>query len=448
MFSRGTWAILGLDKESLEAFRISLEDRTVMAACSQLAAVAVTRQFSCDAFGINPFRAPRLDDEYPIALEHQEALAQYAVTEHEDSGAGSSAGLDDTLPAEVLDCAGYGFTEAQFQLHATMPWYGLWAVSNEWKDVSDLASVREQRSYVLLERPYRFLQAIDKKSVDQETLGVTASVRKQVPVLLDFNEGRVYIESGDQKVIYAIVVRLRKLGAGIIRVAWTYSHPNWTTEILNRLYAGTQYQDDFIRRADEATRFKPKEIEKLEDRELESIVAGFFSMTQLASDLWVGISGPAQVRLHDTTPPIGVKAPTTATTLLQMTNDAKVLSGAITFQERVSFTGKDGAEHTFRKDMLCVDINDKINLSDVGCAVLRGFNLPSLRKDILREIRQTNDVPSIEQFWGNWLHELSNAVRTIESAFRELLDIDGDQEAGILPMKVQATEPAAELMNV
>jgi len=39
-------------------------------------------------------------------------------------------------------------------------------------------------------------------------------------------------------------------------------------------------------------------------------------------------------------------------------------------------------------------------------------------------------------------------VRTIESAFRELLDIDGDQEAGILPMKVQATEPAAELMNV
>ena len=447
MFSRGTWAILGLDKESLEAFRISLEDRTVMAACSQLAAVAVTRQFSCDAFGINPFRAPRLDDEYPIALEHQEALAQYAVTEHEDSGAGSSAGLDDTLPAEVLDCAGYGFTEAQFQLHATMPWYGLWAVSNEWKDVSDLASVREQRSYVLLERPYRFLQAIDKKSVDQETLGVTASVRKQVPVLLDFNEGRVYIESGDQKVIYAIVVRLRKLGAGIIRVAWTYSHPNWTTEILNRLYAGTQYQDDFIRRADEATRFKPKEIEKLEDRELESIVAGFFSMTQLASDLWVGISGPAQVRLHDTTPPIGVKAPTTATTLLQMTNDAKVLSGALTFQERVSFTGKDGAERTFRKDLLCVDVNDRINLTDAGSAMLRGFNLPSLRKDILREIRQTNDVPAIEQFWGNWLQELSNAVRTIETAFRELLDIDGDREAGILPMKVQATEQALELVN-
>ena len=83
----------------------------------------------------------------------------------------------------------------------------------------------------------------------------------------------------------------------------------------------------------------------------------------------------------------------------------------------------------------------------MGAAMLRGFDLPSLRKDILREIRQTNDVPSIEQFWGNWLHELSNAVRTIEAAFREVLDLEGDEQAGILPMKVPVTEEAPELVN-
>ena len=169
-----------------------------MAAASQMAASAVTRQFNADALGINPFRAPRLDEEHPLDLEHQEELARYATSEQE-------ARSEHTLPAEILDCAGYGFTVAQFQLHPTMPWYGLWAVSNEWKDVSDLASIKEQRSYVLLDRPYKFLQAIDKKSVDQETLGVTAAVRKQVPVLLDFNEGRVYIESSNKKLIYAIM---------------------------------------------------------------------------------------------------------------------------------------------------------------------------------------------------------------------------------------------------
>ena len=60
---------------------------------------------------------------------------------------------------------------------------------------------------------------------------------------------------------------------------------------------------------------------------------------------------------------------------------------------------------------------------------------------------KTKEVPSIEQFWGNWLHELSNAVRTIEAAFRELLDIDGNQEAGILPMRVPATEEVLETVN-
>ena len=191
-----------------------------------------------------------------------------------------------------------------------------------------------------------------------------------------------------------------------------------------------------------------EQIEKLEDREVEAIVANYFSMTQLATDHWVGISGPAQVRLHNTSPPIGVKAPTTATTILQMTNDAKVLSGAITFQERVLFTGKDGRERTFRKELLCIDVNDRINLTDVGAAMLRGFDLPTLRKDIQREIRKTHEVPLIEQFWGTWLQELSNAVRTIEAAFRELLDIDGNHEAGILPMKVAATEEVApELVN-
>lgn len=440
MFGRGNWAIVGLAKESLEAFRTSLEDRPLMVASSQMAASAVTRQFEADALGINPFGTLRLDEEHPLELDHQEELARFATSDQE-------ARSTYNLAAEILDCEGYGVTVEQFQLHATMPWYGLWAVSNEWKDVSDLASIKEQRSYVLLERPYKFLRALDKTSVDKETLGVTASVRKQVPVLLDFNEGRVYIENSNKKMIFTITEQLKKLGVEIIPVAWTYSLPNWTAEVVNRLYVGTQYQGEFQRRADEATRFKPNEIEKLEDKELEAIVANYFSMTELPGELWAGISGPAQIRLHDTSPPIGVKAPTTATTLLNMTNDAYVLSGAVTFQERISTTSKNGGEFTFRKDVLCVDVNDRINLPDVGAAMLRGFDIPAHRKDIQREIRKTKQVPSIEQFWGNWLHELSNAVRTIEGAFRELLNIDGNQEAGILPMRVPATDEVLETVN-
>jgi hypothetical protein len=437
MFGRGNWAIIGLAKETLEAFKTSLANRTLMAASSQLAASAIARQLGSDALGLNPFSAPRLDEEQTISLEHEAELARYATAERE-------AESSDRLPAEILDGEGYGFSAERFQLHPTMPWYGLWAVSNEWKKVSDLPSIKEQRSYVVLERPYRFLQSTDKKTVDQETLQAITLVRKQAPILLDFNEGRMYIESTDKKLIYAIIVRLKLLGVEIVPVAWAYSQPHWIEEILNRLYADTQFGDDFVKRAEEAKRFKANEIEKLEDRDLEAIVANYFSMTQVPGDLWVGISGPTQIRLQDTAPAIGVKPPTTATTLLHMTNDAKIVSGVLTFQERVSTTSKDGGERTFRKDLLRIQLNDRINLTEVGAAMLRGFDLPTLKKDIQREIRKTREVPSIKEFWGNWLHELSNAVRTIEGVFREILDVDASQGAGILPMQGQAETEAPE----
>ncbi len=439
MFGRGTWAIFGLGKESLETFRTNLEDRSFMLAASQMTASAITRCSTLDTMGINPYSGPRLDDEHPVGLEYEPELAQYATTEPEERASLS-------LSQEILDCAGYGVTEAQFSLHSSMPWYGLWAVANEWKDVSDVASIKEQRCYNTLDRPYKFLESADKKTVDQDTLGATAAVRKQVPVLLDFNDGLVYIENTNKDLIYQITVRLRLLGLEILPVAWTYpDRPNWPAEILNRLYEKTEFQNEFQKRADEAARFASSEIEKLEDRELESIVKKFFSMTELPSGLWLGISGPAQIRLHDASGPIAVKSPTSATTLLNVTNGAKVLSGALTFQEVVSATSKKGAEYTFRKDLFCVDLSDKINMTEIGAAMLRGFNLSSFRKDVLREIRHSKQVPSIDQFWANWLHEMGNAVRAVEGTFRDVLEIDGDQPAGILPMKIPGKEALPEI---
>ena len=435
MFGRGNWAIVGLVKESLEDFRISLADRPRMVAASQMAAAAVTRQLNADAMGINPYLSPRMDEDDPAGVEYQEELARYATTEAE-------ARANEVLSDGILNCEGYGFSPETFQLHPDLPWYGFWAVSNEWKDVGDPASLKEHRSYTMMERPYKFLQAVDKKSVEKDALGINASTRKQVPVLLDFNEGRAYIENTNKKIIQEIFKTLKLLGVEIVPVAWTYPVHNWYSAVLNKLYEGTQFQADFQKRADEATRFKSSEIEKLEDKELESIVAKFFSMTQLPSDLWVGISGPVQIRLHEASPPIGVGPVTSATTLLNVTNDAKLLAGAITFQERVQVQSKSGGELTFRKDLLRIAVNDKINLTDVGAAMLRSFDLPAFRKDLQREMRKTKQVPAIEQFWGGWLHEMTNAVRMIEGTFRELLDLEGSQECGIL-----ARAAAAEVVE-
>ena len=438
MFGRGNWAILGLNKDSLEPFKTNLEDQRLMLAVSQCAASAITRHIKIDSIGINPFSAPRLDEGEPLDVEFEGELARYAASDGETRA-------NTTLSEPLLAIDNFGSGEVSFQVHPSLPWYGLWAASNQWKDVSDLASIKEQHSYAALERPYKFLKAVDKKSVDQDVRGVTAAMRKQFPVLLDFHEGRLYVENSGKKTLYALAGVLKQVGVDIFPVAWDFKRPNWPATILEKLHAETQYANDFQKRADEATRFRPKEIVKLDDAEMESVVASFFSMTQLANELWVGLSTPAQIRLHATSAPIVAKAVTSATTLLGMTEEAHPLSGSLTFQERITFTSKKGEERTFRKDVLNLDLNDQINLTDAGAAMLRGFDIPAFRKEIQREIKQSKQVPSIEEFWSTWLHQMSNAVRTIEGSFRELLQLNGDEKAGILPMQVASTEEPVEL---
>lgn len=440
MFGRGNWAILGLAKESLDAFRASLEDQLRMIAVSQLAASAVTRHLNTDALGINPFSGPRLDEQQAMALEQERHLVQYATLEEEKRS-------EYSLPPEVIQHEGFAYGIEQFQLHESLPWYGVWAVANQWKDISDLTSVKEQQAYAVFDRPYKFLQATDKKTVDKDTRGKTAAMRKQFAVLLDFNDGRLYIENSNKKTIYLVKEVLRQLGAEIEAVGWNFNRPHWPSAILGHLYESSHYLNDFQKRADETTRFRPKEIEKLEDRELEKIVSNYFSMSQLSTDLWVGISTPALIRLHQTSQPISVKAPASATTLLGVTNDAQVFSGSITFQDRITATSKKGGEITFRKDLLSLDINDQINLVDAGAAMLRGFDLPAFRKDIQREIRQTKQVPTIDQFWSQWLQQMSNAVRTIEASFREILGVDANEAGGILPMRAPVEEEEPELQT-
>lgn len=68
------------------------------------------------------------------------------------------------------------------------------------------------------------------------------------------------------------------------------------------------------------------------------------------------------------------------------------------------------------RDIVRFDLNDRINLTDIGVAILRSFDMASYKKDVLHEIRKTRQVPAIPQFWRAWLHQLSCAVRTIEES--------------------------------
>lgn len=429
MFGRGNWAIYGIDKTQSTDFAAALSDEKIMLSVSQLAASAITRINKRDAVGINPFRRPRLDEGVELDYTSMERLQSFACLDEENKKLASVP----NVRSQIDGSEGFAVGEEEFRLTPSVPLYGFWYVINEWKDVSDLASLKEQMSYLNFERPYKFLTTDDKKTLDAAATAQTAMKRKQFPVLIDLQNGRVYIENANKNTLMGVTAVLDELGIKTVPVAWKFGE-NWLKELFAKLYAESRYKDEFQRAAQDAARFAEEEREEIEDAEKRQIINNFFSMTELESGLWAGLTTPAGVKLHKTLAPITSDTAVTATTLLNVTPDAFVSSAIVTIQERnTAISKKTGEERIYRKDLVTFELSDQINQIESGAALLRAFDLPSFKKGIMREIRKTKQVPPLETFWVNWLQSMDEAVRTIETSLREALEIK-DFPTGILPL--------------
>jgi hypothetical protein len=176
------------------------------------------------------------------------------------------------------------------------------------------------------------------------------------------------------------------------------------------------------KRADELARFRPDEIEKLDDKQMEKIVSTFFALAPLETELWAGLTTPARVRIHKPIDPVGVAAPSVAFSLLNMSNDAEVAAASVVFQELVIKNTKDG-EKTIRKDVFTIDINDNVNLEEAGAAMLRGFDLPQFKREVKTTIKAKGHI-TIRDFWYMWLDGLNTAVLEFIDNVTSTLEIE------------------------
>jgi hypothetical protein len=427
MFASGNWAVFGLDAAQENEFVNRLNDERTMISVSQLTASATTRVNKRDAVGINPVIRPRLDESFELDFADAEKLAQFADLPAEQRQQSPRPMVINQLET---DAVGYYYGDDAFRVGAKV--YAFWFVTNEWKDVSHLNSIKEQLSYLNYERPYKFLSPNDKKTLDEVATAGTATQRKQFPVLLDFQNGRVYVENTNKNVLVTVLNLLDTLGVQATAVAWQFGE-NWLKPLLSKLYAESQFKDDFKRAADDAGRFFEDEREEIEDKEKAGIVSNFFSMTELENGLWAGLSTPSGINLHKAMSPVITQDVNTATALLYLTDDAAVNSASVTLQERTTSTNKKtGEERSFRRSLVTFELSDQINQVESGAALLRGFDIPYFKKDILREIKRSKQTPSIDSFWRRWVGAMDEAVRTIESSLREALEIK-DRPTGILP---------------
>src|SRR5271157_1930507 len=403
MFGRGNWAIIGIRKSTEDAFIEGLDN---FASVSQASAVEKAKKDEVPTSGINPFQYPRFDES---RLE--------------------------------LDVTG-----AEFKLGDGV--YGLWFCQNSFKDVTDAPSKREQAAYDEVGKPFKFCNKDEKKGIEDQVKVTAVVERKQFPVLVDFVNERVYAATATEADVEAVIELLQELGAETFALAWQFGDSQWVNRFLNKVNDETKFESEMEERAEELQRFRKDEIEKSEDKMVESILSTFYALSELETGQWCGLTTPARIRIYRPADPIGTQGVSLTFSLLRLSEDSEVAASAVIFQSLESkFSKKTDEEKQFRKNLFTLEINDGLNLMDSGAALLRGFDLPGFRKSIKETAKSQDAGLEIKDYWRMWLDGMNEAVFMFVDNVAETLGLNKKQ-FGLLPFAVDGEKVTREAVEV
>ena len=301
-------------------------------------------------------------------------------------------------------------------------------------------SKQEGIAYEQSSKPFKFLKKEEKALVEEQVAASAVVARKQFPVLIDFVGERVYAETTNVEEIGALRTLLEDLGVKTYNLAWQFGGFDWNAKFLNKIRDGNKFDKQMRDRADELRRFRPDEIEKLDDKMMENIVSNFFALAELETGQWAGLSVPAKIRLFAASEPSGETSVSTAFTLLNLVEDAQVASASVTFQSLDSTFNKKGEEKQYRMDLFTIDINDKVNISDAGSAALRGFDMPQYKKDMKRHGKDRGAL-TVQDYWIEWLVGMKTSVNIFIDNVTETLKLD--KNLGLLAYEGSENSEAA-----
>jgi hypothetical protein len=333
------------------------------------------------SFGINPYESPRLDEQEDQTL-NSEALK-----------------LDDGV-------------------------YGFWLTVNAPEDVTDPKSKAEALAYREADKPFKFLSKDEKKVIEASVVASAVLSRKQFPVLVDFPGECVYAASGNVEEVGMVRSVIEDLGARGFCLAWQYEAPDWPQRYLGAVNDKNKFEQEMTDRAEELTRFRPEEVEKLDDKSLESIVSSYFAMSELETGTWCGLKTPARIRLFKPGEPVSASNPSTAFSVLHKFDHAEVAAASVVFQALDSKFNRKGEEKQYRTDLFTIDVNDNVNLTDAGAAMLRGFDIPTFKREMKKAAKGRAGGLAIKEYWTEWLSAMKAAVLTFADNVTETLKID------------------------
>jgi hypothetical protein len=436
MYRRGNWSVFGVDRSALAQFKEALNNKHALLDVSAAVALVTCKLQEQSAVGINPYSAPRIDEDILVNPSQDPKAPSFA--QMLNAYLGASAEDKAVEPTDLYEPF-YGANEKDYVLDASRDWYGFWFVVNVWKDTNDVASLKEKLAYTSFERPYAFVTGDSKKKIDAEASDQTSILRKQFPVLIDFDEGLVFAENTEGPVLESLMELLKTLRAEPESRYWDFNDEKWPGKVLDYVVTNTKFDEEFAKRAEELTRFTKEEIEKLADKNMERIVSNFFAISELPNSLWIALKPSAQFKLYPASEaPLAASTPSNAYTLLNVTPTCSTISANLVFQELISSIKPNKEEQIIRKDLFSMTVDFGINNAEVGVAHLKGFDLPRLKGAISSEIKKTKVSPEIGHYWVKWLAGMEEAVVTFISSMRDVLEIPGDAEVGLKRMNISS----------
>jgi uncharacterized protein with GYD domain len=392
MFGRGNWAVFGIKQSTEQSVMDGLDNFHDL---SQEVAVKKAKADKIPTFGINPFAQPRLDESGTKAiriLRDDFRLSDHAI--------------------------------------------GFWLCTNDQKDVTHAGSKKEQIAYDEMGKPFKFLNKDEKKAVETTVTSTAVVERKQFPVLVNFTTERVYVAATAEEDVEIAQTVLQELGGETFSTVWQFGGYDWATKFLNIVNEKTKFVTEMAERAEELQRFRKDEIEKMDDKMMESIVSNYYALSELDTGHWCGLTTPARIRMYRPADPIGTAGASLTFSLLRLSDDSEVAASAIVIQSLDSKLTKSG-EKQIRRDLLTLDLTDNINLLDAGAALLKGFDIPGFKKIVKSAAKAQTGPLEIAYYWSQWLVEMEGAVFTFVDEVTETLGLD-KKKFGLLPFATEA----------
>jgi hypothetical protein len=255
----------------------------------------------------------------------------------------------------------------------------------------------------------------------------------------------VYAATTNPEEVDWIRAILQKLGAEVFSLRWDFDGPDWVNTFLNKITTETRssYKEAMRTRAEELTRFTKKEVEKLDDKMMEKVVANYFGVAELATGQWAALKGPTKIKLAKCSDAVSCAGASEAFSLLQISNTVEVAAASVIFQELTTKMRK-GEEYQVRNDLFTISMDPFINNQDAGVAFLKGFDLPRYKMELKKEIKETKTPLTFPKHWDEWLRQMRGAVAMFIDNLVETLKVDRKTN-GLMQFSSDATE---ETVNV